>query len=186
MPDQPRPQADVPLHYEEMDDAKHTLPPVVPIAIGLLIVIIALGVILAGGRADKGTEAWLGAVTAVEQREPGRVLAVLPLTVKNTHASKPLYIRLVKAELQPAQGEPLTDEAAPASDHARIFEGYPELAQHGSDPLRIDAKIVPGQTSRGIVIVGFPLSKADFDQRQRLRVTVELYDRTPLVIEEKR
>ncbi len=182
---------------EEFDSAKWTLPPIVPAAVGLLIVIVVVGAILLGGRAKKGGSGTITGVYAVEQPQQAGVLALVQVHISNLE-QRPMWIKSVSVTIETAQGK-WTDEAAAPVDFNRYFQAYPELKQYEKAPLAAESKIPPGGQMDGMVLVGYPpppepnaatpqpaFTKADFDQRKSLTVNIELYDRRPLVLAEKR
>jgi hypothetical protein len=167
---------------EEMDSARWTLPPATP----LIIVVVALAMVI-------GVVAWLmrakpagaGAITevfAIELPDHTSVMAEIHLRVQNV-SQKPLWIRTIKATLKTAQGE-FSDDAASAVDYQRYFQAFPELVQHQITPLNPETKIPPGAQQEGMIIVAFPVTKEQFDQRQSLSVTIYPYDQRPVVISE--
>ena len=54
-----------------------------------------------------------------------------------------------------------------------------------SPALQVETKIPPGGTQEGTVIVGFPVTKQAFEQRQSLSVTLDAYDRPSLVLKQQ-
>jgi hypothetical protein len=164
---------------EEFDRAKWTLPPWQPVAIALAIVgVIVLVVVwqlslkpLAVGSIDD--------VTAVQL--PGdSVLVAVQVTVTNP-GRKALWIHNLKGRLKTDKGE-FSDDAASPVDFERYFQGFPELGHHAIDPLKVETKIQPGATERGMIIVSFPVNMETFDKRQALSVIIEPYDQRAVVI----
>jgi hypothetical protein len=169
---------------EEMDSAKWTLPPVAPVAIALVVLAAILGAYLWLGRPKPGAAATISKVAVAEQQGGNGVMVLLHLQLQNTH-EKPLWIRGLKATLRTDQGE-WTDVAASVVDHERYLAAFPDLRAHHIDPLRPETKIASGGEERGMLMVTFPVSKQAFDARKALTVTVDAYDRRPLVVSEAR
>jgi hypothetical protein len=169
---------------EEMDSAKWTLPPILPV----VIVLAVLAAIIVGGayllRPQRGAAGAITGVYAAEAKDKSSTMVLLAVRVNNL-GNKPMWVREIKAQLQTDQGE-WTDSAASAIDYARYFQAYPELGQHQSSPLQPESRIAPGGQAEGSVLVSFPVSKDAFDKRKSLSVTLENYDRQPLVIAEQR
>jgi hypothetical protein len=67
-------------------------------------------------------------------------------------------------------------------DFERYFQAYPDLRQHTMDAMARETKIDPGQQRQGSIIVAYPITKEQFDQKKALELTVSLYDQNPLVI----
>ncbi|MGH9602973.1 MAG: hypothetical protein ACRD24_11365 [Terriglobales bacterium] len=186
---------------EEMDSARWTLPPVLPVLAAAAV--IAVVVVLYVGRPSKPqTTGSITRVVAAEQpAAPGptkkpkaamatpvperSVMVVVHLRLENP-ADKPLYVRNVGARLEVPGGKIEEDEAASAVDHDRYLQAYPDLQAHKIAALPAETKIAPGAQQDGMVMFAFPVSRESFDQRKSLTVTVGLYDRKPLVLQEKK
>lgn len=180
----PRPDAGhIPI-TEEMDSARWTLPPVVPLLVAVVIVAVVVAVFALGTRSKAGAEGAVMRVEAVELVGGQNVLVLVQARVANL-ADKPLWVQNIKVKLE-APGAQLEDEPSASSEHDRYLAAFPQLAQFRIAPLRSEDKIAIGASQEGMVMVGFPVSKATFDQRTALRVIVQPYDRKPLTLEEKR
>jgi hypothetical protein len=181
---------------EEMDSARWTLPPIIPVAIGLVIVAVVIGIVLVGGRAKAGATATITGVHAVDKKSQVGVLALVQVHISNI-GDKPMWIKGATVTIETDQGK-WTDDAASASDFKRYFDAYPELKPYEKPALAAESKIGPGSEVDGMLLVGYPpppepnaataqpaFTAADFDKRKSLTVTVDLYDRRPLEIKEK-
>ena len=172
---------------EEMDSAKWSLPPVVPVLIALGIVAIAVAIYTVhGSKFVARPSGKLVGVTVAEQRhessiaEPeSRVLVAVQVSVSNP-GPKPVHVQGASAEVKTDAAEPLKDDAAATSDFERYAQAFPELKQVASTPLKLETKIDPGQTVNGTVMFGFPLSKDAFDKKKSIKVWVKLYDYDPI------
>jgi hypothetical protein len=109
-------------------------------------------------------------------------MVLIEVSLRNI-GEKPLYINNIKAQVKTEDGDH-ADDAAPASDYERYLAAYPELRGHG-DPLRAETKIPPGGEQKGALIVTFPISEQQFDQRKDLMVTIEPYDQKPIVLHDQ-
>ncbi|HSA92031.1 MAG TPA: hypothetical protein VLE48_03400 [Terriglobales bacterium] len=171
---------------EEMDSARRTLPPILPVLAAAVVIAILVGV-YSRQAAKPGTSAAITRVGAVALPDD-KVLVVVHVKVDNL-AEKPLVLHNAKARLEVASGGEtgmMEDEAASVVDHDRYFQAFPDLAVYRIAPLRLEERIAPGATQEGMLLFGFPVNRESFDQRKSLTVTLDLYDRTPLVIAEKR
>ncbi|MGH8459832.1 MAG: hypothetical protein ACRESV_10800, partial [Nevskiales bacterium] len=113
------------------------------------------------------------------------VMAVVHLRLENKSA-KPLFLRAIRVRLEVSGGQMEEDEAASAVDHDRYLQAYPELLPHKIAALPPETTIPPGTQQDGMAMFTFPVSRESFDQRKSLTVTVDLYDRAPLVLTEKK
>ncbi len=187
---------------EEMDSARWTLPPVLPVLAAAAV--IAVAVFIFSRQTSK--PATSGAITRVVAAElpappPARaakrghtpaspqpeksVMAVVHLRLENK-SERPLTLRNISVRLEVPGGQIEEDQAASAVDHDRYLQAFPDLLPHKIAALPPDTKIAPGAQQEGMVMFAFPVSRQSFDQRKSLTVTVELYDRTPLVLTEKK
>ena len=187
---------------EEMDSARWTLPPILPVLAAAAL--IAAAVFLFSRQASKPqASGTITRVVAAELPEPPpapaakkgltqpspapekQVMAVVHLRLENK-SEKPLFLRKIRVRLEVPGGQIEEDEAASAVDHDRYLQAYPELLPHKIAALPPETKIPPGAQQDGMVMFAFPVSRESFDQRKSLAVTVDLYDRTPLVLTEKK
>jgi len=179
-PQPPPPDAGHIPMTEEMDSARWTLPPVVPLLIAAAAVALIAGGYYWLGKAKPASSGVIREVVAAEQPDKASVLVLVRVLVENK-AEKPLWVRATRVSLKTSQGE-WTDEAASAVDHDRYFQAFPELAPRRAPPLQVEARIPAGSSQEGIVLVSFPVTRQAFDQRQSLTVTIDAYDRGSLVL----
>ena len=194
---QPPPDAGHVPMSEEFDSPKWTLPPVIPVVIGLAIVLVVIGIILLGGRSKPGGSGGITGVYAVDLRNQPGILAIVQVHMSNI-GDQPMWIKSASVTIETDQGT-WTDQAAAPMDFKRYFEAYPELKQYEKPPLAAETKIAPGGQLDGMVLVGYPpppepnattppivFGKEQFDKRKSLTVDIDLYDRRPLQLKEKR
>lgn len=164
---------------EEMDSAKWTLPPIVPILIGLAAVAVVVGVVMFVFRATPTATGTIAKVIAAQQE--ANVLVAIHVKFDNL-TDQPLQIRNINAELEAADAKKYTDIAAPAVDLDRYFQAFPQLGEGRVTPLKEELKI-PAKTSQaGMAIFSYPVDKAAFDARKSLSVRIEFYDRPAMVL----
>ncbi len=186
---------------EEMDSARWTLPPVVPVVVALVV----LGALVAGYLLlSRKPPTSSGAVTRLEivpvhvqssrSLAPGQegqvggseeifdqVVVAVQLGIKNA-TDRPMYINDIEAKLATDQKE-YSDEAAPAGDYERLFQAYPTLKQNAIPPFKSETKMAPGEKQDGMAIFSFPVTKDVWDKRKSFKVTVNIYDHAPLVLD---
>ncbi len=192
MPDQaPKPRMQVPERdaghlpiTEEMDSARWTLPPATPVIVVVIVLACIIGLLAWIFRARPAGSGAITGVYAVEVPNQSSVMVELHVRLQDI-SQKPLWVRDVKATVKTAQGE-YSDEAASRADFQRYFQAFPELAQHQIAPLAPETKITPGAQTEGMVIVSFPVTKDQFDQRQSLAVVIQPYDQRSVTIAEKK
>ncbi len=165
---------------EEFDRAKWTLPPFGVVAITLLVIAVVIGIISYGLRPKPGGTGSIDDAFAVAVPD-STVLATLKVSVRNLGV-KPLWIKDLKAKLTTDKGE-FEDTAANAIDVDRYFSGFPDLRDHSIAPLKVETKLDPGEQTQGSIIVSFPVTVEEFNNRKALLVTVSPYDQAPILIQ---
>ncbi|HEV2022307.1 MAG TPA: hypothetical protein VGQ94_07225 [Terriglobales bacterium] len=181
-PQAPPPDAGHIPMTEEMDGARWTLPPIVPLLIAAAAVALIAGGYYWLGKAKPVSSGAIREVVAAEQPDKASVMVLVRLVVENK-GEKPFWVRATRVSLKTSQGE-WTDEAASAVDHDRYFQAFPELAAHRGPALPAETRIPAGTNQEGMVIVSFPVTKQAFDQRQSLTVTVDAYDQPSLILKQ--
>ena len=167
---------------EEMDSAKWTLPPIVPILIAVAAVAIIIAVVAFANRQTPVLSGEIADVQSVETTTGQSTLVAVNVKVHNA-TDETIHIKAVTASLQlPDKPEPLTDEAASYVDFERYYTGFPALRTNAIDPLKPDARIAPNTDHSGRVVFSFAVPKAQFDARKSLAIKIALYDQNPVVI----
>jgi hypothetical protein len=168
---------------EELDDARHSLPNFVPVVIALAIIAVVVAAAAYLLRAKPVASGTIDAVYAVEQMSHSTSFVAFNVTLRNT-TDKMLYIKDIKGEISTPAGS-FVDDAAGASDYDRYLAAYPDLKPVVKAPLKVETKIAPGASIEGTVLVNFPVTRADFDKRTGVAVTIIPYDHPPINITSK-
>lgn len=179
-PKTPAPASDaghIPM-TEEMDSAKWTLPPVVPILIAVVAVAVVIAIVAFSNRPKPYSTGNISKVLAVENAD--NVLVAVHVNVNNAKSDDYLWIKDISCELQTADGNKYTDIAAPAVDLDRYLEAAPPLAEGKIPPLRAETKIPAQKSQAGMLIFAFPVTKAVFDARKSLTVHINFHDHSSL------
>lgn len=167
---------------EEMDSARWTLPPMVPIVIGLVLVAVVVGIVAFSTRPTPAATGEILDIQAVEMTAGNSVLVAVNVRLKNA-TEKTVYLKTVYGELElPDKLEPLKDEAASFVDFERYYAGFPALRTNDTPPLKPETQLAPGQETSGRVMFSFTVPKAQFDARKSLSVKLDLYDQRPIVL----
>lgn len=168
---------------EELDDARHSLPNLVPVLIALAVVAVVIGVAAYLFRYKPVASGTIQNVFAVEQNTHNTSFVAINVSVHNV-GTEPLYIKDIRAEIATPSGS-FVDDAANASDYARYIAAYPDLQSVVKDPLKVETKIPAGATAEGTVLVNFPVTKDGFDKRTAVSVTIIPYDHPSITISGK-
>ena len=185
----PRPQPPPPpdpiteFHIgDEFGTARRNLPPAGIVLICIAAVAVIVGIFAFTERPKPQGAGSIDLVAAAEVPGQNMILAAITLTLRNT-AKKPLWIHTLKAQLTTADDKTFDDEAASAVDLDRYFQAFPALKQSSEPPLSPETKLLAGTERRGVIIVGFKVTKEAFDQRKSLIVTIQPYDQPlPIVL----
>lgn len=163
---------------EEMDSAKWTLPPIVPMLIALVFVAILVSVVVLSNRSKPVASLAITKVASVDQQ--GNTMVAVQAKLDN-QVDKLLYVKAINAEVETADGKKVTDSAAPSMDAARYIEAFPPLQEAKADPIKEELKL-PAKTSyNGVAVFAFPIDKKAFDTRKGLTLRVQMYDNPTLV-----
>jgi len=178
---QPGPDAGhIPI-TEEMDSAKWTLPPVVPILIAVAAVGILIAVVALSNRPKPYSTGNISKLLVVENGD--NVLVAVHLNLANAKNDY-LWIKEINGEVETGDGKKYTDTAAPAVDVDRYLQAEPQLAEGKIAPLAREIKIPVGKSESGMVIFAFPVNKAAFDARKSFDVRVDFHDHSSLVLKQ--
>jgi hypothetical protein len=166
---------------EEFGTAKRNLPPANIVAIVLGIAAVLLGIFAFVDRAKPQGNGSVDNIAAAEIPDQHAVLVAVNVTIHNS-GEKPLWIHDIKGKIATGAGE-FTDEAASAIDFDRYFQAFPVLKEHALAAIPPETKILPGADVQGTIVVSFPVTKDDFDQRKSLSVAIQPYDQPlPVVL----
>ncbi len=164
---------------EELDSAKWTLPPIVPLLVAAVLVAVIVSVIVLSNRATPSASLALTKVAAADQE--GNTMVALQAKLDN-QIDKALWVKSLTAEVETADGKKYTDTFAPAVDAARYMDAFPPLQEAKADFFRGDLKIPAKSSYTGAAIFAFPVAKKDFDARKALTLRVQIYDNPTLVV----
>jgi hypothetical protein len=174
-PQQGRPQPRPTIRIgEEFGTAKKNLPPAKILVVGIValaVVVLYLGYL---NRAKPQASGTLDNVAAVEIPGQNQTMVALTFTVRNT-SDKLLYVHNVQSSIKAPNGD-ATADAVSAADFDRYFQIFPALKVGSQPALPQETKIQPGETTSRTVIVAFPKTLDQFNQRQSVSVIIWLYD----------
>ena len=163
---------------EEMDSAKWTLPPIVPLLVAAALVAIVVSVVVFSNRTKPSAS--LAITKVVSAAQEGNTMVAIQIKLDN-QVERPLWIKEIKAEVETADGKKYSDSAAPGVDAPRYMEAFPALQEAKADWLREDLKIPTKTSFNGVAIFSYPVAKTAFDARKQVTLRIQLYDRPTLV-----
>ena len=166
---------------EEYGTAKKNLPPakVVLIAVAGVVVLVLIASFLK--RAKPQGSGSLDFVVAVEVPGQNTTMVALTFTLHNG-SDKALYVRELQSGLKASSGETKVD-AVSAVDFDRYFQAFPDLKNGAQPALAPETRLEVGDTIQRTIIVGYPKTLNEFNQRQSVSVIIWPYNYTvPLVL----
>jgi hypothetical protein len=163
---------------EEMDSAKWTLPPIVPLLVAAVVVGILVAVVALSNRAKPSAS--LAITKVVSASQEGNTMVAIQIKLDN-QVEGPLWIKQIQAEMEAPDGKKYSDNAAPGVDGPRYMEAFPPLAEAKADWLKEDLKIPTKTSFNGVAIFSYPVDKTAFDKRKQVTLRIQLYDRPTLV-----
>jgi hypothetical protein len=175
----PAARAAAPNVYE-MDSSRPSL--LKPIGIAIVVIAIVASAVVYFTRIPPVSAGKIEKVVPVEQNTKDRVLVTIEASVRDL-SQHDIFVRSVDAKITTPKGE-ASDVPAPVPDLPRYFSAYPALKQSDAPPLADNFRISPGEERKGMFVVGFPVTKDEFERRQSLEVTVHFYNQRPLVIKQ--
>jgi hypothetical protein len=164
---------------EELDSAKWTLPPLVPLLVAAVLVAVVVAVIALSNRTQPSAALAITKIVSTDQQ--GNTMTAIQVKLDN-QIDKPLWVRNIIAEVETTDGKKFKDSAAPSMDAARYMAAFTPLQEAKADWLKEDLKIASRTTFNGVAIFAFPIAKKNFDARKSLTLRVELYDHPTLVV----
>jgi hypothetical protein len=120
-------------------------------------------------------------VTAVQIPGQNAVLAALTFSLRSS-AGKTLWVRGIQGKVVTASGEHAED-AVSAIDFDRYYQGFPALKVNSQPALAPEDKLQPGREVKRTVMVSFPVTLDEFNQRRSVSLIIQPYDQpVPVVL----
>ena len=165
---------------EEYGTAKKNLPPAKVVLIAVAGVLVAVLLASFIKRAKPQGSGSLDNVVAAEVPGQSTTLVALTFTLHNG-SDKALYVRELQSSLKAPSGD-TTADAVSAVDFDRYFQAFPDL-KNGSQPaLSPETRLEVGDTIHRTIIVGYPKTLNEFNQRQSVSVIIWPYNYTVPII----
>jgi hypothetical protein len=159
---------------DEFGTAKRNLPPLKPLLLTTVGILVIVAIVSFFQRAKPQGAGSLDAVTAVELPGQNASLVALTFTLRNS-GKKSLWVHDIQGKLITSSGEASSD-AVSAVDFDRYYQAFPALKANTQPALSPEAKLQPGEEVKRTVIVGFPVSLENFNQRRSVSVVIQPYD----------
>jgi hypothetical protein len=166
---------------EEMDSAKWTLPPIVPVLGAGVVILIVFAVFAFSTRTPPAASIVITKVATADMQD--NIMVAVQVKIDN-QIEKVIQIKNIEAVLEGADGKTYPDHAASSSEVTRYFQAFSSLAAASAEPLREELKILPRTSYTGVSIFAYPMDKATFDRRKSLTLRIQLYDQSTLVVKQ--
>lgn len=161
---------------EEYGTAKKNLPPAKILVPAVVVVLVIVLIVSFARRAKPQAAGSLDTVIAVEIPGQDSTMVALTFTVHNT-SDKILYVHNIQSTVTTPGGDSTAD-AVSAVDFDRYFQAFPALKEGAKPALSPEAKVQPGETVTGSIIVAFPIHLDAFNQRKSVSVVIWPYSQT--------
>jgi hypothetical protein len=158
----------------EFGTAKRNLPPLKPLLLTTGVILVIVAVVSFFERAQPQGAGSLDSVTAVELPGQNASLIALTFTLHNS-GKKSLWVHDIQGKLVTSGGE-LSSNAVSAVDFDRYYQAFPALKVNTEPALSPEDKLQPGQDVKRTVIVSFPVTLENFNQRRSVSVIIQPYD----------
>ncbi|HZI56339.1 MAG TPA: hypothetical protein VFF39_06165 [Verrucomicrobiae bacterium] len=163
---------------EELDSAKWTLPPIVPLLVAAVLVAVLVAVGVLSNRTKPSASLAITKIVSADQE--GNTMVAIQVKLDN-QVEGPLWIKGIRAEVETADGKKYEDTAAPSTDGPRYMQAFPALEEAKADWLKEELRIPTKTSFNGVAIFSYPVGKAAFDARKQVTMRIQLYDRPTLV-----
>jgi hypothetical protein len=159
---------------DEFGTAKRNLPPLKPLLLTTAGILIIVAIVSFFQRAKPQGAGSLDAVTAVELPGQNASLVALTFTLHNS-GKRSLWVHDIQGKLVTSSGIASSD-AVSAIDFDRYYQAFPALKANSQPALSPEDKLQPGDEVKRTVIVSFPVTLENFNQRRSVSVVIQPYD----------
>lgn len=109
------------------------------------------------------------------------VIVIVDARIKN-QTDIPLFLHDMWAVVDLAGEEEQRSLAASQTEFEKVFIAYPSLKPLRKDPLQRDLTLQPGQQVEGMMIFSYQISKAQWDSRDGMDITMTFQHQKPLLL----
>jgi hypothetical protein len=127
-------------------------------------------------RVGAGAQGLQGGMDTYDQ-----LLITAEVQVRN-QAKYPLYLHDMWSNLTNSSGDQQRSLAANKTDFQSVFVAYPQMSQLKQAPLLRDMTLQPGQSAQGLVVFHYPITKDQWDARQRFEAVIDFTNQKSLVL----
>jgi hypothetical protein len=185
---------------EEMDSARWSLPPVIPVLIAFALLALGFGLysykarpgLISQGSIDAFKTYPIHTESARVVEDGGMVatpekydqmLVMAHVTIKNVSQNKPLYFKSIDGKLDTGtDAGVLTAPQSTQGDQDQFFGFYKQLADFRVPQLATDTQLKSGQSATGMVMFSYPIAPDVWKNRKDFTITIDFYDQKPIVL----
>lgn len=109
------------------------------------------------------------------------VIVLVDARIKN-QTDIPLFLHDMWAVVDLPDDEQQRSLASSQTEFAKVFVAYPGLKPLRKDPLQRDITLQPGQQVEGMMIFNYQISKAQWDSRNGMDITMTFQHQKPLLL----
>jgi hypothetical protein len=166
---------------DEFATAKRNLPPVKVLLIALSAVLAVAAMVSFFQRAKPQAAGSLDNVVAIQIPNQTASFVALTFTLRSS-GEKPIWVHSIQAKLITSSGDQ-TSDAVSAVDFERYYQAFPALKANAQPALSPEDKLQPGQEIKRTVLVSFPVTLDEFNQRKSVSLIIQPYDQpVPVVL----
>jgi hypothetical protein len=100
-----------------------------------------------------------------------QLLILTKIKIRN-QTDIPLFLQDISSSIKLPDGSEQENVAASNRDMDRVFQAYPSLSYLRADSIPRDITLTPGQSTEGLVVFNYPISKDQWVKLQAAKVVV--------------
>ena len=98
----------------------------------------------------------------------------------DNHLKVPLFINDLSATLVRSDDSDLNATAVEEKDLDTVYANFPNVKAVASAPLLRESRVPPQGSLEGMVLLHFPATQADWDQRKSATINIDFYHQTSM------
>ena len=114
--------------------------------------------------------------------EPYDQLIILANVRVRNQTDIPLFLQDISAAVTLPDGSMFTSVGVGARDFERVFQAFPSLGPLRSQPFDRSATLNPGESTEGLAVFSFPVSRQQWDTRKSGEVRVSFLHQNNLAL----
>ena len=100
----------------------------------------------------------------------------------HNQAKYPVYLHDMWSNLTTSSGDQQRSLAANKIDFQSVFVAYPQMASLQQQPLLRDITLQPGQSTEGLIVFHYPITKDQWDSRRSFQAVMDFTNQKNLIL----